>query len=131
MYANDLALVASFPEELKLYCRESARTRDRARPNRHWLLAGQHILKTDEHHCLGVLRSVQHSTLSHTSERCMAGWSGSFKFNAVGCRFGCLHRITSHRLITLSLPIMLYGSEQWKLTKMELLMLERAHGKGP
>ena len=154
MYADDLALVASSPEELQamldivshyasqwryqlnnsksviLVLGESPRSRSLARSNRQWILAGQQLKEVDEHHHLGVLRSVHHSTSARTSERCAAGRSAFYALNAVGSRFGCLHPVTSHRLYsTLSLPILLYGCELWSLTKTELLMLERVHRK--
>ena len=154
MYADDLALVASSPEELQamldivshyasqwhyrpnssksviLVFGESPRSRAFARSNRQWLLAGQQLQEVDEHHHLGILRSVHYSTLARTSERCAAGRSAFFALNAVGSRFGCLHPVTSHRLYsTLSLPIMLYGCELWSISKTESLMLERVHRK--
>ena len=121
MYADDLALVASSPEELQamldivsrcasqwryqlnssksviLVLGESPRSRSLARSNRQWLLAGQQLQEVDEHHHLGILRSVHHSTLVRTSERCAAGRSAFFALNAVGSRFGCLHPVTSYR----------------------------------
>ena len=76
------------------------------------------------------IRSVSHSGLPHISERCTAGRSSFFALNAVGSRFGCLHPITSHKLYSsLCLPILLYGSELWTLTKTELNLLERTHRK--
>ena len=53
-----------------------------------------------------------------------------FALNSMGTRFGCLHPLTSLRLYrSLCLPIMLYGSELWFLTKTELMFLERVHRK--
>ena len=86
--------------------------------------------EVDEVHHLGILRSVSFSTLSRTTERSTAGRSAFFALNAVGSRFGCLHPITSYKLYsTLSIPIMLYGSELWSLTSTELNILERTHRK--
>ena len=114
MYADDLALVVSSPEELQamldtvshyashwrywlnssksviLVSGESPRSRALARPNRQWLLAGQKLQEVDEHHHLGILRSVHYSTLARTSEWCAAAWSAFFALNAVGSRFGCM-----------------------------------------
>ena len=154
MYADDLALVASSPDELQamldivshyasqwryrlnssksviLVFGESSRSRALARSSRQWLLAGQRLQEVDEHHHLGILCSVHYSTLARTSERCAAGRSAFFALNAVGSRFGCLHPVTSYRLYsTLSLPIMLYGCELWTISKTESLMLERVHRK--
>ena len=153
MYADDLALVASSPEELQamlhivshyasqwryqlnscksmiLVFGESPRSRAQARSNRQWFLAGQKLQEVDEHHHLGILRSVHHSTLARTSERCAAAQSTFFALNAVGSRFGCLHPVTSYRLFsTLSLPIM-DGCELWSISKTGSLMLERVHRK--
>ena len=154
MYADDLALVASSPEELQamldivshyasqwhyqlnssksviLVFGESPRSRALARPNRQWFLAGQKLQEVDEHHHFGILRSVHHSTLARTSERCAAAWSAFFALNAVGSRFGCLHPVTSYKLYsTLSLPIMLYGCELWSISETESQMLKRVHRK--
>ena len=117
MYADDLAQVASSPEELQamldivshyasqwryqlnssksviLFLGESPRSRAPAKSNRQWLLAGQQLQEVDEHHHLGILRSVHHSTLACTSKRCAAGRSTFFALNAVGSRFGCLHPV--------------------------------------
>ena len=69
-------------------------------------------------------------TMSRTTEWSTAGRSAFFALNAVGSRFGCLHPITSYKLyLTLSIPIMLYGSELWSLTSTELNILERTHLK--
>ena len=138
--ADDLPLVASSPDELQamldivshyasqwryqlnssksmiLVCGELPRSRALARSSRQLSLAGQKLQEVDEHHHLGILRSVRYSTLSHTSERCAAARSAFSALNAVGSRFGCLHPVTSYRLYsTLSLPIMLYGCELYGL----------------
>ncbi len=64
------------------------------------------------------------------SGSCSAGRSAFFALNSVGARFSCLHPITSHKLYSLlCLPIMLYGSKLWSLTKSDLNMLERTHRK--
>ena len=50
--------------------------------------------------------------------------------NSIGSRFGCLHPLTSYRLYnSLCIPILLYGSELWSLSKVELNMFERIHRK--
>ena len=47
-----------------------------------------------------------------------------------GTHFGRLHPLTSLRLYrALSLPILLYGSEIWTISKSELLSMERLHRK--
>ena len=121
MYADDLALVASSPEELQamldivshnasqwryqlncsksviLVLGESPSSRAPAKSNRQWLLAGQQLQEVDKHHHLVILRSVHHTTMARTSKRCAAGRSAFFALNAVGSRFGCLHPVTSYR----------------------------------
>ena len=154
MYADDLALIADSPEDLQamldivssyahawrytfnaqksavLVFGEAPRCRAAARNSRRWTLDGAVIQESNEYHHLGVLRTVNPSSFPRTSERCTAGRSAFFALNGVGSRFGCLHPITSYRLYqALCLPITLYGSELWSLTKTELLMLERAHSK--
>ena len=154
MYADDLALTAESPEDLQAmldlvsnYARrwrysfnaqksaimvfgEAPRARAAARNSRQWTLNGTVIQEANEYHHLGVLRTVNPSSFPRTSERCTSGRSAFYALNGVGLRFGCLHPIMSHRLYqALCLPITLYGSELWSLTKAELLMLERAHSK--
>ena len=129
-YASQWHYQLNSSKSVILVLGESPCSRALARSNRQWLLAGQQLQEVDEHHHLGILRSVHHSTLACTSERCAAGRSAFFALNAVGSRFGCLHPVTSYRLYsTLSLPIMLYGCELWNTSKTESLMLERVHRK--
>ena len=65
-----------------------------------------------------------------TSERCSAGRSAYFSLNAIGARFGCLHPATILRLYkAYCLPVLLYGSELWNITRTELIMFERVHRK--
>ena len=66
--------------------------------------------------------------IHRTNERATAGRSTFYALNSVGSHFGRLHPLTSLRLYqALCLPLLLYGSELWTLTKMELLSLERVH----
>ncbi len=107
---------------------ESTRSREKNRLSRKWTLGDQIIKEDDEIHHLGILRSA--STVSRTNERISRGRSSFFALNAVGARFGCLHPATTLKLyVTICLPILLFGSELWVLSKTELLMLERAHRK--
>ena len=109
---------------------ESAKTRERERLLRSWSVCGCVIKEVDEYKHLGILRTVGNSTVVRTGERATSARSAFFALNSVGTRFGCLHPLTSLRLYrSLCLPIMLYGSELWFLTKTELLFLERVHRK--
>ena len=153
MYADDLALVASSPEELQamldivaayadkwqyqlnpdkssvMVLGESAKTRLSARSSRRWYI-GQEISETNEQHHLGILHTVLTTTIHRTSERCTAAGSSFFALNSIGSRFGCLHPLTSYQLYqTLCIRILLYGAEIWTLSKVELNMLERVHEK--
>ena len=102
----------------------------RARSLQEWHLGSQKVQKADEIHHLGILRSVSFSTMSRTTERSIAGRSAFFALNAVGSRFGWLQPITSYKLYsTLSIPIMLYGSELCSLTSTGLNIFERTHHK--
>ena len=154
MYVDDLALIADSPGDLQAMldivssyaCKwryrfntqksaimvfgEAPRSRAVTRDSRQWTLNGTVIQESNEYHHLGVLRSVNPSSLSRTAERCTSGRIAFFALNAVGSRFGCLHPVTSYRLYqALCLPITLYGSELWSISKTELLMLERVHSK--
>ena len=154
MYADDLALVASTPEELQamldlvaiyadkwqyqlnadkssvMVLGESAKTRLSARTSRKWYIGQEEISEADEQHHLGILRSVLTSTIHRASERCTAARSSFFALNSIGSRFGCLHPLTSYRLYqTLCIPILLYGAEIWTLSDVELNMLEWVHRK--
>ena len=151
MYADDLALVASSPEELQamldivatcadkwqyqlnadkssvMVLGESAKMRLSARSSRKWYIGQEEISETDEQHHLGILRTVLTSIIHRTSERCTAARSSFFAMNSIGSRFGCLHPLTSYRLYqTLCIRILLYGAE---ISKVELNMLEWVHRK--
>ena len=152
MYADDLALICDSPSDLQamldivssyaLFWRyqinadkscimvfgESPQSRLKNRPSRAWSINNSIIPECDNHHHLGILRSVLPSSINRTTERCSAGRSSFYALNVVGSRFGCLHPLTSYRLYSsFCLPIMLYGCELWSPTKSELLMLERVH----
>lgn len=113
MYADDLALISSSPEELQqmldivtqyasrwqyslnpeksvvMVVSGSARTRAQARETKKWLLGGRPVQEVDEQF---YLRTVHPST---TMERCTSGRSGFF---SVGSRFCSLYPMTSYRL---------------------------------
>ena len=152
MYADDLALICDSPTDLQAMLNivssyasfwrykinadkscimvfgESPQSRLKNRLSRAWYINNSIIPECDEHHHLGILRSVLPSSIYRTTERCSAGRSSFYALNTVRLRFGCLHPLTSLRLYSsLCLPIMLYGCELWSPTKSELLMLERVH----
>ena len=145
MYADDLALVAGSPEELQamldivhnyaqkwksvvMVFGETTRTRRLARSARKWTLGDEVLKEVDEQHHLGILRTVFNSTIHRTNERATAGRSTFYALNTVGSRFGRLHPLTSLKFYqALCLPLLLYGSEPWTLTKTELLSLEQVH----
>ena len=109
---------------------ESAKSRRSGREHRKWCLGADLISETDEQHHLGILRDVYNSTIHRTNERRSAARSAFYSLNSIGTRFGHLHPLTSLRLYrALSLPILLYGSEIWTLSKSELLLMERLHRK--
>ena len=109
---------------------EATATRKRERAVRKWMLGDSPLQEVDEQHHLGILRIVANSSFGRTNERATAGRSAFFALNSVGSRFGCLHPLTSLKLYrSLCLPILLYGSELWMLSKTELLFLERVHRK--
>ena len=107
---------------------ETSRTRRLARSARKWTLGDEVLKEVDEQHHLGILRTVFNSTIHHTNERATAGRSTFYALNTVGSCFGRLHPLTSLKFYqALCLPLPLYGSELWTLTKTELLSLERVH----
>ena len=88
------------------------------------------IPEKDSQHYLGILHSVSISTLLRTSERCSAGRTAYFRMNAIGDRFGCLHPATILRMYKIyCLPVFLYGSELWNITRTEFIMIERVQRK--
>ena len=154
MYADDLALVACSEYNLQLLLDlssvyaskwqyqfnssksailvlgESTQSHRVARALRSWSISSSPILEADSYSLLGILRTVDHSNVKRVSKRCLSGRSAFFVVNAVGARFGCLHPSTSHKLYkSLSLPILLYGSELLPYTKSNLIMLSRVHRK--
>ena len=154
MYADDLALIGSSPEELQnmldivssyaslwryqlnakksaiLVFGESPVSRQRNRSLRRWSIGSDIIQEHDMQKHLGILHTVFPSSVHRTVERCSAGRSAFFALNAVGSRFGCLHPSTSFRLYSsYCIPILLYGCELWCLTGSETTMLERVHRK--
>ena len=107
---------------------ESSCSRRMARSVRKWTLGDEVLKEVDEQHHLGILRTVFNSTIRCTNERATAGRSTFYALNSVGSRFGRLHPLTSLRLYqALCLPLLLYGSELWTLTKTESLSLEWVH----
>ena len=107
---------------------ETSRTRRLASSARKWTLGDEVLKEVDEQHHLGILRTVFNSTIHRTNERATAGRSTFYALNTVGSRFGRLHPLTSLKFYqALCLPLLLYGSELWTLTKTELLSLERVH----
>ena len=154
MFADDLALVAASGERLQtlldicssyaskwryqfnssksgvMVFGESSRSRSALRNSRSWILGSSSISEVDNYHHLGILRSLSNSSRPKIAERCSAGRSAFFSLNSLGSRFGCLHPITSFRLYSsLSLPILIYGSELWNLSKSDLLLISRVHRK--
>ena len=100
------------------------------REHRKGCLGDDPISETDEQHHLGILRDVYNSTIHRTNERCSAARSAYYSLNSISTHFGRLHPLTSLCLYrALSLPILLYGSKIWTLSKSELLSLERIHRK--
>ena len=149
-YADDLALVASSPEELQkmldIVHAYSNKWRYRLNPSKSKImifgaakpkslgvnvtLNGQPLEIVEEYTHLGVLRSSGRTTTARTSRQISAARSAFFALNRVGSRFGCIHPITSMRLYSsICLPRMLYGCELWAVTKTEMEMLERSHRK--
>ena len=154
MYADDLSLIADTPVKLQslldivsdyasawryeinssksavLIFGELSKSRSSGRLSRSFFVCRETIQEADSYSHLGILRLVTTSGLAKISNRCSAGRSAFFALNSIGARFGCLHPITSHKLYSsLCLPVTLYGSEFWSLTKTELTMLERSHRK--
>ena len=141
MYADDFALMAGSPEELQAMLNivhnyaqkwrynlnadksvvmvfgETSCTRKLARSARKWTLGDEVIKEVDEQHHLGIPL-----ILPYTAQK--AGRSTFYALNSVGSCFGRLHPLTSLKLYqALCLPLLLYGSELWALTKTELYSL--------
>ena len=154
MFADDLALVAASGERLQslldicspyaskwryqfnssksgvMVFGESSCSRPAPRNSRSWILGSSSISEVDDYHHLGILRSLSNSSRPKIVERCSAGCSAFFSLNAVGSRYSCLYPITSFRLYSsISLPILIYGSELWTSSQSDLLLISRVHRK--
>lgn len=148
MYADDLALAASAPEELQAMLNMVAHYAHtwryrlnpskscimvvgrRKPPNFVFHLDGIPLETSQEYTHLGIIRTASESSISRTQHQISLGRSTFFALNRVGARFGCLHpRISAHLYSCLVLPRMLYGAELWSLTKTEMEMIERMHCK--
>ena len=141
MYADDLALIASSPEDLQsmidIVAQYAKKWRYRLNPPKSkvlvfgsrapppstsWSINGEKLEAAKEYLHLGILRSTTPSTLNRTLRHINLGRS-FFVLNHAGTRFGCLHPITALGLYTsIALPRMLYGAEIWCLTNTELEM---------
>ena len=108
---------------------ETSCTRKSARSTRNWTIGDEVLKEVDEQHHLFIHRTAFNSTIRCTNERATAGRSTFYALNSLsGIPFWTVHPLTSLKLYqALCLPLFLYKSELWTLTKMELLSLERVH----
>ena len=98
---------------------ETSCTRKLAHSARKWTLGDEVIEEVDEQHHLGIPLILPYITQK-------AGRSTFYALNSVGSCLGRLHPLTSLKLYQ-ALPLLLYESELWALTKTELLSLERVY----
>ena len=147
MYADDLTLTASSPEDLQsmidIVAQYATKWRYRLNPHKSkvvvfgsitppsttWTIKGEKldVVKYLVSTCTWVF-SGQHPnrTLQHIN----LGRSSFFALNRAETRFRCRHLITALRLYaSIALPRMLFGAEIWCPTNIELEMFERAHRK--
>ena len=93
-------------------------------------MGSQVITECDEIKHLGILRTVNPSSLVWTLDRCSAGRSVFYSLFPLAPRAGGVHPLVSYRLYSaICVPIFLYGSELWDISSRQLLLLERAHRK--
>ena len=138
MYADDLALIASSPEELQgmldIVQTYAQKWRYSLHPGKskvmvfgsrqpsplRWKLGSDTIEVVEQHLHLGILHSTK-STIARTILQTSRGCSSFFALNRFGTKFGCTHPLTALRLYqAFSLPRMLYGASLWNISKTEI-----------
>jgi hypothetical protein len=150
-YADDVALLSDDPDQLQLMLNvaedyasrwyysfgahksvimvfgESTRSRNELRKKRCWSIGGQSIAEADSAKHLGVMLSVNSTTLHHTLKSAASARAAFYAATPYGMRFGCLHPRTALRLYySLVRSILTFGYDAIMPTKSELLILERA-----
>ena len=147
MYADDLALIATSPEELQgmldivqtyaqkwRYSLHPGKTKImvfgcRHPPPSRWKLGSDTIEVVDQHLHLGIFHSSK-GTIARTILQTSRGRSSFFALNHFGTKFGCTHPLTALRLYqAICLPRMLYGAPLWNISNTEMELYERVHRK--
>ena len=128
MYADNLTLIASSPEDLQsmidIVAQYGTMWKYRLNPHKSkilvfgsntppsttWIIKGKKLEVAKEYLHLGILRSTTRSTVNRTLRHINLGRSSFFALNRGGTRFGYLHPITACGCI-LPLPCLEYCME--------------------
>ena len=154
MYADDMVLIAASQSDLQallnitaayathwhytfnaaksfvLVFSESTHSHSSLHAQRHWSLGSQVITECDEIKHLGILHTVNPSSLVRTLDHCSAGRSAFYSLFPLAPHAGGVHPLVSYGLYSaICVPIFIYGSELWDISSRQLLLLECAHRK--
>ena len=97
---------------------ESTHSRSLLRVQCHCSLGSQVIIEGDEIKHLGILCTVNPSSLARTLDHCSAGRSEFYSLFPLAPRAGGVHPlpVSYHLYSVIYIPIVLYGSELWDIS---------------
>lgn len=105
----------------------SACSHKELKEKRCWFIGGEAIPEVDSVKHLGVILSVNSTTLHHTLKSVTSAQAAFYAVTPCGMHFGCLHpRAAMWLYYSLIRSILTFGYDTIMPTKSELLILEKA-----